>query len=191
VRRAKFFAVTPIFFEAPVRIRSSVLAATALTLAACSKPAPSSAPPPEPPAAAAAVQPVALPTGPENPLIESATFEPALKVDLKASTKSASGLYYRDIVVGKGDAAVTGQQVSVKYVGSFSNGARFDEGTYPFRLGTHAVIPGWDEGVVGMRVGGKRQLIVPPDLGYGANGYGKIPPNAILVFTTELVSVQK
>ena len=129
--------------------------------------------------------------GPANPLIESATFAPSLGVDLKGSTKSASGLYYRDLTVGTGAEALVGKQVVAKYDGTLADGTRFDAGTYPFQLGARRVIPGWDEGLVGMKVGGKRQLIIPPDLGYGSQGSPpKIPGNAILVFTVELVGVQ-
>jgi FKBP-type peptidyl-prolyl cis-trans isomerase FkpA len=127
--------------------------------------------------------------------IESATFAPALNVDLTASTKTASGLYYRDLTVGTGPEVATGQQVSVHYGGWLPNGALFDEnvvGQPPltFTPGAGGVIDGWEEGVVGMRVGGKRQLILPPALGYGAGGSGPIPPNAILVFTVEVVGVR-
>ena len=125
-----------------------------------------------------------------NPVLESATYAPALQVDLKGSTKSASGLYYRDLVVGTGAEAVVGKQVTAKYDGTFVDGRRFDSGTYPFILGAHAVIPGWDEGVAGMKVGGKRQLIVPSDPAYGPNGDRGIPGGAILVFMVELVGVQ-
>ncbi len=165
-------------------IRRSALAVTVLSLSACSKPAPSSTPP-----AAAA------PGGPVNPLIEAATFDPALQVDLKASTKTASGLYYRDVVTGNGPVAAPGQTVAAGYVGWLANGKQFDASSvgapYRFVLGAHAVIAGWDEGVAGMHVGGKRQLIIPSGLGYGPAGSPPvIPPNAILVFTVELVGVQ-
>ena len=85
----------------------------------------------------------------------------------------------------------SGQQVSVTYIGWLPDGKKFDAGPYAFRLGTRAVIPGWDEGLVGMRVGGSRQLIIPPGLGYGAMGSPPvIPANAILVFNVDLVGVQ-
>jgi len=122
--------------------------------------------------------------------IESAAFAPALHVDLTASTKTGSGLYYRDLLVGDGPAVASGQQVSVRYVGWLPNGEKFDAGPYAFALGTGAVIRGWDEGLVGMRVGGSRQLIIPASLGYGSMGQGKIPPDAILVFNVDLIGVQ-
>jgi hypothetical protein len=161
------------------RLRPALLAVTVLSLVACSKPASPSAPP-----AASA------PGGPANPVLEAVTYAPSLQVDLNASTKSASGLYYRDMVVGTGPVAAAGQQVSVNYVGSFINGTQFEANPFSFQLGARLVIPGWDEGVIGMRVGGKRQLIIPPDLAYGPNGSGKIPPNTVLVFTVELVGVK-
>ncbi len=117
--------------------------------------------------------------------IETTTFAPALGVNLAASTKTASGLYYRDISVGAGATLAANQNVNVRYVGSFVNGSTFDAGTIPFKLGVGQVIKGWDEGLIGMKVGGKRQLIIPPSLAYGASGLGSIPPNTVLVFTVE------
>jgi FKBP-type peptidyl-prolyl cis-trans isomerase FkpA len=117
--------------------------------------------------------------------IESTTFAASLGVNLAASTKTASGLYIRDIRPGTGATLVAGTHVSVKYSGALANGTVFDSGTYPFILGTGAVIQGWDEGLLGMKVGGSRQLVIPSQLGYGAQGSGPIPPNAVLVFTVE------
>lgn len=126
--------------------------------------------------------------------MESTSFAPELQVDLPASTKSASGLYYRDIAPGAGPAIAPGQQVSVFYTGWLANGRQFDSnaGGSPisFRLGAREVIDGWDQGIAGMRVGGKRQLIIPAALGYGPDGSGPIPPNAILVFNVEVVSAR-
>lgn len=131
------------------------------------------------------------PAAADNMTIETATFAPALGVDLKASTRTSSGLYYRDILAGDGPAVAAGQQVSVTYTGWLPDGKQFDAGPYAFRLGARAVIPGWDEGLVGMRVGGTRQLIIPPSLGYGAMGNPPvIPANAILVFNIDVVGVQ-
>lgn len=125
--------------------------------------------------------------------IATATFAPTLQVDIAASTKLPSGLYYRDLEVGTGATAEAGQTVGVFYAGALIDGKPFDAtrgSPYSFRLGVGKVIAGWDQGVAGMKVGGKRQLIIPPELGYGAQGIGPIPPNAILVFTVELVGVQ-
>ncbi len=111
-------------------------------------------------------------------------------------TKTASGLEYWDIKVGTGAAAQTGQHVKVDYTGWLTDGKKFDSsvGTghpFDFMLGAGQVIKGWDEGVVGMKVGGKRQLRIPPDLAYGAKGYpGAIPPSATLIFDVQLVDVK-
>ena len=110
-----------------------------------------------------------------------------------------SGLSYTDSVVGSGDEATTGRRVEVHYTGWLAdNGAKGqqfdssrDRGTpFSFVLGTGQVIQGWDQGVAGMKVGGKRTLRIPPQLGYGARGAGNvIPPNAHLIFDVELVAV--
>jgi peptidylprolyl isomerase len=111
-------------------------------------------------------------------------------------TKTASGLEYWDIKVGTGAVAQTGQQVKVDYIGWLTNGKKFDSsvGTgrpFDFKLGAGNVIKGWDEGIVGMKVGGKRQLRIPPDLAYGEKGYpGAIPPNSTLIFDVRLVDVK-
>jgi FKBP-type peptidyl-prolyl cis-trans isomerase FkpA len=127
--------------------------------------------------------------------IEETNFASSLGVDLAASTKTASGVYYRDIVVGPGAVVAAGQQLTVHYSGWLPNGTLFDSNVagqtpFPFQLGTGAVIQGWDLGVPGMHVGGQRQLIIPPALGYGVNDYGPIPGNSILVFRVEIVSAQ-
>jgi FKBP-type peptidyl-prolyl cis-trans isomerase FkpA len=127
--------------------------------------------------------------------IEQTTFAPTLNVDLAASTKTASGLYIRDITAGTGSAATGASTVSVYYAGYLSNGQLFDSRSspsnpLPVTLGTNSVIKGWEEGLIGMKVGGTRQLIIPPSLAYGPAGYNAIPPNAVLVFTVQLVAVQ-
>jgi FKBP-type peptidyl-prolyl cis-trans isomerase len=110
-------------------------------------------------------------------------------------TKTADGLEYWDIKVGTGAVAEAGQSVMVHYTGWLTTGKKFDSsvGKAPFEvtpLGTAPVIKGWNEGIVGMKVGGKRQLRIPPDLAYGADGYpGAIPPNATLIFDVQLLSV--
>ncbi|HEU0015431.1 MAG TPA: FKBP-type peptidyl-prolyl cis-trans isomerase [Longimicrobium sp.] len=132
-------------------------------------------------------------TGSE-PSIEETEFASSLGVDLAASTKTASGLYYRDLAVGTGAVVQAGTRANVRYVGYFANGTVFDQRTaaqspFSFTVGAGQVIEGWDEGVVGMKVGGRRQLIIPPSLGYGSQDYGPIPGNSILVFTVEVVSI--
>lgn len=100
-----------------------------------------------------------------------------------------------DIVVGTGTEAKAGNMVTVNYTGTLDNGSKFDSSydrnePFSFTLGAGEVIKGWDLGVAGMKVGGKRQLTIPPELGYGANGAGNvIPPNATLHFTVELLNV--
>jgi FKBP-type peptidyl-prolyl cis-trans isomerase len=111
-------------------------------------------------------------------------------------TVTASGLKYVDQAVGTGDVAVAGKTVSVHYTGWLENGKKFDSSVdrgqpFSFPLGAGRVIKGWDEGVQGMKIGGKRKLTVPSDLGYGSRGAGGvIPPNATLIFDVELLGVQ-
>ncbi len=106
-----------------------------------------------------------------------------------------SGLKYVDQAVGTGDVAVVGKNVSVHYTGWLENGKKFDSSVdrgqpFSFPLGAGRVIKGWDEGVQGMKVGGKRKLTIPSDLGYGSRGAGGvIPPNATLIFDVELLGV--
>ena len=111
------------------------------------------------------------------------------------ATKTSSGLQYWDIKVGTGRAADRGNTVKVHYTGWLTNGKKFDSSVggqpFQFRIGAHQVIAGWEEGVSGMKVGGKRQLRIPPDLAYGKEGYpGAIPPNATLIFDIELLRVE-
>ena len=107
-----------------------------------------------------------------------------------------SGLKYTDQVVGTGDVAVAGKTASVHYTGWLENGKKFDSSVdrgqpFSFPLGAGRVIKGWDEGVQGMKVGGKRKLTIPSDLGYGSRGAGGvIPPNATLIFDVELLGVR-
>jgi peptidylprolyl isomerase len=115
-------------------------------------------------------------------------------------TEMPNGLKYTDTKTGSGATATNGAKVSVHYTGWLSNkgakGAKFDSSVdrgqpFQFTLGAHQVIAGWDEGVAGMKVGGARTLIIPPELGYGARGAGGvIPPNATLIFDVELLQVQ-
>jgi len=112
-----------------------------------------------------------------------------------AEIMTDSGLKYEDLVAGDGAEAQAGQQVSVHYTGWLTDGSKFDSSLdrndpFQFALGAGRVIRGWDEGVQGMKIGGKRKLTIPPQLGYGAQGAGGvIPPNATLVFEVELLEI--
>jgi peptidylprolyl isomerase len=110
--------------------------------------------------------------------------------------QTASGLRYRDEVEGTGQEARKGDHVVVHYTGTLEDGNKFDSSRdrnqpFEFALGTGTVIRGWDEGVAGMKVGGRRTLVIPSQLGYGARGAGNvIPPDATLVFDVELVDIR-
>src|SRR2546422_3049140 len=113
---------------------------------------------------------------------------------------TASGLKYTDVIVGKGDAAKSGDRVEVHYTGwlyeNGKRGSKFDSSVggspFPVTIGVTRVIQGWTEGLQGMRVGGKRELIIPPNLGYGGRGFpGAIPPNPTLDFAIEMLSISK
>jgi FKBP-type peptidyl-prolyl cis-trans isomerase len=121
------------------------------------------------------------------------SFSATLGVDLSKMTRTASGLYYQDFVVGTGAQAKTADSILVHYEGWLPNGNKFDSSIdrstpAAFRLGK--VITGWNEGVVGMRVGGTRRLVIPPSLGYGAAGVGSIPGNSVLVFNIQLLELR-
>lgn len=111
------------------------------------------------------------------------------------TTTTTSGLQYEELKIGEGALAETGQHVTVHYTGWLTDGTKFDSSKdrndpFQFHLGAGQVIRGWDEGVAGMKVGGRRTLTIPPELGYGARGAGGvIPPNAVLVFEVELLGV--
>ncbi|BAY60281.1 FKBP-type peptidylprolyl isomerase [Calothrix brevissima NIES-22] len=125
-----------------------------------------------------------------NNLIASNTMSEANTVT------TDSGLQYVELEEGTGETPKTGQTVIVHYTGTLTNGKKFDSSVdrgqpFSFQLGLGRVIKGWDEGLSTMKVGGRRKLIIPPDLGYGARGAGGvIPPNATLVFEVELLGIQ-
>jgi FKBP-type peptidyl-prolyl cis-trans isomerase FkpA len=123
-------------------------------------------------------------------------FSASLGVDTLVMTKTPSGLRYQEVTPGQGKEATPGQTVSVHYTGWLPNGEKFDSSRdrdepFGFTLGAGEVIAGWDEGVAGMKVGGRRKLVVPPELAYGTAGAPPdIPPGATLVFDVELLDVR-
>lgn len=127
----------------------------------------------------------------------SAEAKPAAAAAPASAVTTSSGLSYVDIVAGNGLQPTSGKPVKVHYTGWLENGTKFDSSVdrgepFIFTVGVGEVIPGWDEGVMTMKVGGKRRLIVPSQLGYGAAGAGGvIPPNATLIFEVELLDVAK
>ena len=124
--------------------------------------------------------------------LDTVQFAPALDVDLAASKRVTGGLYTRDLIVGDGRWTSRGDEITVRYVGTLADGRRFTASadTARFKLGAGDVIEGWDRGITGMRVGGRRQLVIAPDLGYRAKQAGVIPPNSVLVFEVELLSIR-
>ena len=114
---------------------------------------------------------------------------------MREQVTTPSGLRYVDEVVGGGDGPEKGKNVKVHYTGRLADGKKFDSSIdrgqpFEFRIGVGQVIRGWDEGVAGIKIGGKRTLIIPPDLGYGSRGAGGvIPPNATLLFEVELLEL--
>lgn len=130
--------------------------------------------------------------------IDDVTYAPALGVDLSALTRTGSGLGYQDLVVGTGALAEPGKTATVTYIGRLTNGTVFDASnasrpTLTFAIGdvpgADRVLPGFEEGVKGMHVGGLRKIVIPPALGYGHTGSGPVPGNEVIVFDVELVSV--
>jgi FKBP-type peptidyl-prolyl cis-trans isomerases 1 len=144
---------------------------------------------------ASASAPMELDPDDPNPTLFAMADASALggPMDVEKSRLTASGLRITDVVVGTGAEASPGDTVVVHYRGTLEDGSQFDasydRGTpFSFPLGAGRVIKGWDEGVQGMQVGGKRKLVIPPDLGYGSRGAGGvIPPNATLIFDVELL----
>jgi peptidylprolyl isomerase len=154
------------------------------------KPATTAQKPPEPrnaeaPATSKPAQAPAAPAAQEDPLKDATNL-----------TTTPSGLKYQDLKPGEGATPQAGQTVVVHYTGWLTDGKKFDSSVdrgqpFKFRLGQGMVIKGWDEGLSTMKVGGKRKLVIPPELGYGPRGAGGvIPPNATLVFDVELLGVQ-
>src|SRR5207253_8683109 len=113
--------------------------------------------------------------------VERTTFAPSLNVNLVSMIRRTSGLYVQDLKTGTGSVAARGRSVVVRYVGWLPNGKQFDASEITVALGSNKTIAAWEEGLLGMRVGGQRRLVVPPNMGYGARGAGNdIPPNSVL-----------
>lgn len=149
----------------------------------------------EPPADGPASEPVMPADGAAGGAVAD-TYAADLNIDLATMTRSETGLYYQDVVVGDGASADAGRTALVHYTGWLPDGAEFDssrDGDEPLEvvIGEGRVIDGWEEGLRGMRVGGQRRLVIPPDLAYGSQGTGGvIPPDATLVFDVELVEIR-
>lgn len=129
-----------------------------------------------------------------TPAAEQATADTGL-ASPPADTAKTPGLVIEDIKIGTGATAKLGDTVSVHYTGRLTDGTKFDSSLdrnepFSFKLGAGEVIPGWDKGVVGMKVGGKRKLTIPSELAYGDRGIGPIPPGATLIFDIELLAVK-
>jgi FKBP-type peptidyl-prolyl cis-trans isomerase FkpA len=135
-------------------------------------------------------EPVNLPAA---ATVETTTFAASLGIDLSAAgwTKSADGLYYRTLSVPTAPSSVVsnGTRVSVNYTLWLPNGTQLQAASFAFNVGRGEVIPGFDRGVVGMRVGERRRLLIPPALAYGAAGNGAVPGNSVIVFDVEVLSV--
>lgn len=138
------------------------------------------------------------PTSSQTPSAASLAPNPspqASQSPLPSPTTFPDGLIVQDEVVGNGPEVKAGDSVTMQYVGTLQNGQKFDSSydrNQPFttQIGVGSVIRGWDEGVPGMKVGGKRKLIIPSDLGYGNQAKGSIPPNSTLIFEVELLGVK-
>jgi FKBP-type peptidyl-prolyl cis-trans isomerase len=128
--------------------------------------------------------------------LEELEFAPSLGVDLDEMTRTREGVYYEGLAPGSGEEATVNSAVSIHYLGWLPDGELFDSSLargepMEFTLGFREVIPGWEEGIRGMREGGRRLLVIPPDLAYGDQGVrGAVPPNATLVFEIQLVEVR-
>ena len=143
--------------------------------------------------------PVAYKTQSPTPVPTSVIITPTVAPETSGASSSATtmpdGLQIQDITIGTGDQVKSGDTVTVNYLGTLVDGTKFDSSydrNTPFttQIGVGQVIRGWDEGIVGMKTGGKRRLVVPAQLGYGSQSVGGIPPNSTLIFEVELVSVK-
>jgi FKBP-type peptidyl-prolyl cis-trans isomerase FkpA len=125
---------------------------------------------------------------------EAVTFAPSLRVELHAMRLLTTGVYVRDLVEGEGRPARPGRRVTLHYTGFLSDGTQIEQVTLPtppveFELGQRTMIRGLESGILEMRPGGRRQLVIPPSQGYGVHQSGRVPPNSTLVYFVQLVSV--
>jgi peptidylprolyl isomerase len=168
------------------------LSAVALAAAGCGDDEKANEPAATPEATAPADTTPTETTPPTEPVVAPTRSKPKVKVPKGPAPKE---LKIKDLIKGKGPVAKNGDPLTVNYVGVLYKGGRefdnsYDEGRpFGLQLGAGGVIPGWDQGLAGMRVGGRRQLIIPPDLAYGPQGQGPIPPNATLIFIVDLQSI--
>jgi FKBP-type peptidyl-prolyl cis-trans isomerase FkpA len=161
----------------PVRAVSLLLAIVGSTVA-CGGRGPSSGAPSSP-------APIPLASD-----VERTRFAPSLGVHIESMSRRPSGLYVQDLENGTGAVVTRGRTAVVRYTGWLANGEEFDSGEVSVSVGSHQTIAAWEEALLGMRVGGKRRIVTPPNLAYGASGAGKIPPNAVLVFDMEVTDVE-
>ena len=132
---------------------------------------------------------------PSQPESNTATTQTATGTQANTQSATEPKVQIVDTVVGKGTEATTGKTVTVHYTGTLTDGTKFDSSVdrkepFTFTLGAGQVIKGWDQGIVGMKVGGKRKLTIPPELAYGNNAVGAIPANSTLIFDVELLEVK-
>jgi peptidylprolyl isomerase len=121
--------------------------------------------------------------------VERAQFDPSLGVDLTTMSRRPDDMYVQDLTVGTGGVATLGRTVVVQYTGWLPNGKQFDTGQVTVTLGSNKTIRAWEVALLGMRVGGKRRIVVPPALGYGDQATGSIPANSVLIFNMEVLSI--
>lgn len=122
-------------------------------------------------------------TSPEPQVVEEIGYAPGLGVDLDSMTRTASGLYYQDLEVGEGPLVEAGDSVEVRFAGYLNTGQNFGAGPLePFIVGLGQYIPGFEEALLGMREGGLRKAVIPPELGYGSQPNGQIPGGSVLIF---------
>ncbi len=126
---------------------------------------------------------------------ELLTYHPDLHVDITEMRRRASGLWLQDLIPGEGDTATRGSTVRIRYTGWLHDGTLFESNAtaepFEFRLGVGEMLEGWDEGIVGMRRGGKRKLVIPYQMAYGEAGEGEVPPFAVLVYDIELIDFRR